>query len=437
LKKLLCKKLLLSNTLSIMKTWDSASDNFRDRQQSKSVIHSDTQVDWPLIAEVLENFPFIQSDSMPCIKRDDMTDVINPNLVQCNQPYERKGEPNPEIGVCFKATCRDFYNKDSTQTVVSIIIALNGLLDIIETSDWTDNCCGHNSDAQEIIDSIDFGFLLFYTVELTLNFYAHFFWDFWRKTKWNWFDFTVILASWLPAQNLAAIRLLRTLRLTRIIGKCGSFTFIIKTLRRSMTGVAALLALLFGITIIYAILGVGLFGEASDKFEDFFTTFWTLFVTLNGESWPDFAEPLIDEFWYTQLYFGTFIITISILVLNMIIAVFIQKTAEVLNEQRDKMGSKSLKGNPRFEFDILLIPDSVSINNGSVDINLKDVKHCVFMLFDWEKRSIISTLECRNGVNLILTSNGFRSLVRPICEGNLQKVRSLLRTMMGQYKKPT
>jgi len=51
-----------------------------------------------------------------------------------------------------------------------------------------------------------------------------------------------------------------------------------------MVGVAGLLTLLVSITTIYAILGVGLFGEVSDEFEDFFTTFWTLFITLNGES---------------------------------------------------------------------------------------------------------------------------------------------------------
>jgi len=419
-----------------MNKWATMSENMQDQHHSKALVHGVGQVDWPVNAKVLENYPFIQNDSMPRIKRNDITDGINPNIVQYNQPYESKGESNPETGIRFRAAFRNFYNKNSTQAIVSIIIVLNGLLYIIQTTAWTDNCCVRNSDAQEIVDLIDFGFLLFYTIELTLNFYAHFFWDFWRTTKWNWFDFTVILASWLPAQNLAAIRLLRTLRLIRISGRCGSFAFIIKTLRKSMTGVASLLGLLVGITVIFAILGVGLFGEVSDKFEDFFTTLWTLFITLNGESWPEFAEPLIDEFWYTRLYFGTFLITISVIVLNMIIAVFIQKTAEVLNEQRDKMCSKSLKGTPRDEFDVLSIRDSVAVS-GSVDFNQKEVKRCIFVLFDWENQNAISTLECRNGVSLLLTSNGFRSLARPIRAGNLQMVRSLLRTMMGQYKKPT
>lgn len=85
-------------------------------------------------------------------------------------------------------------------------------------------------------------------------------------------------------ENLAVIRLLRTLRLFRISGKLGSFAFIMKTLRKSMGSVATLFSLLVGFMTIYAVLGVGLFGEVSDEFEDFFIAFWTLFITLNGES---------------------------------------------------------------------------------------------------------------------------------------------------------
>jgi len=342
-----------------------------------------------------------------------------------------KGDPDPEIRKGFRAIFRDIYDSDTTQTIVSIIILLNGILYIIQTGDWTDNCCVHNSDAQELVEYIDLGFLLLYTIELSLNVYSHFFWEFWRKTKWNWFDFLVILASWIPVQNLAAIRLLRTLRLVRLNGKLGSFAFIIKTLRRSMLGVATLLALLVGITIIYAILGVRLFGEVSDKFEDFFTTTWTLFITMSGESWPDFAEHLIEEFWYATLYFGTFIVAESVIVLNMVIAVFIEKTAEVLRELKDGKRRKSAKGDSSHEFDVLPIPFSVTVNDGSVDVNSKDVRRCVLVLFNWESQNIISSLECRNGVNLILTNNWFPRIAKPILEGNLLHFQSVLRTSIG------
>jgi len=244
--------------------------------------------------------------------------------------------------ISIRAWLREFYSKEITQMIVSVIIILNGVMYVIQTSKWSETCCVDNEDAQNIFDSVDFCFLLLYTVELSFNFYAHFFWEFWRKTKWNWFDAVVILASWFPWENLAVIRLLRTLRLTRVSGRVKSFTFVVETLQKSIAGIGTLMAMLVGFVTIYAVLGVGLFSENSDQFEDFFTATWTLFITLNGESWPDFAEPLIDEYWYTKLYFGTFIITVSVVILNMIIAVFIEKTAEVWYRKREKVSGNNI-----------------------------------------------------------------------------------------------
>jgi len=204
-----------------------------------------------------------------------------------------------------------------------------------------------------------------------------------------------------------------------------------------MTGVATLFALLVGITIIYAILGVGLFGEASDRFKDFFTATWTLFITLNGESWPDFAEPLVGEFWYTTWYFGTFIVIVSVVVLNMIIAVFIEKTAEVLREQRVETLAENGKSDPRDEYDVLSILDSTTLNDGTGDFDWKDLQRCVFVLFGWESQNVISTLASRKGVQLLLTKSGFRSLSKPILEGNLLLVQSLLRTLKRDGTKQT
>jgi len=367
------------------------------------------------------------SYSIPYIMQHNMANEVNLNRIQHHHPFEIKAVPDAKIRKDFRARFRDFYGKDTTQAVVSIIILLNGLLYIVQTGDWTDNCCVHNSNAQELVEYFDFGFLLLYTIELSLNFYSHFFWQFWTKTKWNSFDLIVILVSWLPAQNLAAIRLFRVLRLIRLSGRLGSFAFIIKTLRKSMAGITSLLTLLLGVMIIYAILGVGIFGEVSDKFKDFFTAMWTLFITLNGESWPGFAEPLIDQFWYTTLFFGSFIITVSIIVLNMIIAVFIEKTAEVLREQRDETCKKIANSAPGNKSDQLPNPGSATIYDGTVDFNWKEVQHCVFVLLGWESQNLISRLEGRRGVNQLLTSNGLRSLSKPIREGNVMLVQSLLR----------
>jgi len=393
-------------------------DNFypKDRRQSNSVVDSLPPEDWQVNPKVLERNPFIGSNAPKS--------EITLSRVEYH-PSGFKGESDKPISKGFRARFREFYDKDSTQTVVSIIIILNGILYVIQTAAWTKHCCVHNQEAQRVVEWIDFCFLLFYTVELSLNFYAHFFWGFWTKSSWNWFDFIVILGSWIPAQNLAAIRLLRTLRLVRISGRLGPFAFIMKTLRKSMSGVGTLLALLIGFMTIYAVLGVGLFGEESDKFDDFFTAWWTLFITLNGESWPDFSEPLLGEFWYTPVYFGTFIVTVSVIVLNMVIAVFIEKTAEVLRERNIEM-RKNRKNGQTAEFNVdPILPSTVEERNG---FNQKEVRRCVLQLFHWESKNSISRSQCNHAIQRILTTDGFLRLARPIVEGRLQLVLSLLQS---------
>merc|ERR1712173_120971 len=91
------------------------------------------------------------------------------------------------------------------------------------------------------------------------------------RTRWNLFDLIIIGASWIPADtSMAAIRLLRILRLVRITGRLKSFQLILKTLRASLVGIGSLLLLLLGIMTLYAILGTGLFGQKSELFGDFF-----------------------------------------------------------------------------------------------------------------------------------------------------------------------
>jgi len=81
----------------------------------------------------------------------------------------------------------------------------------------------------------------------------------------------------------------------------------------------------------------------------------------------------------------------------MVIAVFIEKSAEVLRERRET-----------FIF------------------NQNEVQRCVLQLFNWESQNLISRLECNHAVNRVLSTSGFQRLARPILEGRLKLVQSLL-----------
>jgi len=268
---------------------------------------------------------------------------------------------------------------------------------------------------------------------------------------WNWFDLVVILISWIPNPHLAVMRLIRILRLVRISGRVQSFAFVVETLQKSISCIGALIIMLVGFVMIFAVLGVGLFRDNSEQFRDFFSAMWTLFITLNGESWPDFAEPLIERYWYTQLYFGTFIITVTLVALNMIISVFIEKMAEVTSKRTNKMlgieeggpfknstDDRVVSRNGRHHERIAYLSNNGSseVHNSTTSLSGEErcifnravVQQCIFLLFKWQNQKLISRQECSRGISRILTVRGFRSLAKHILEKQLQYVKLLLRT---------
>jgi len=263
--------------------------------------------------------------------------LVDPDLNSFRETeYTRAGKVRMKV--------RYIYEQNWIQTLVIVIICINGLLYIVQATNWNRYCCINNVEATRLINEIDDWLLYFYTLELCVNFYAHFFYKFW-ESRWNKFDVVVIGASWIPMDsNVAAIRmsrLLRTLRLVRIGGRVEAFKVIIVTLQNSLNGVWTLMFLLAGLMTIYAILGVALFGEDSGYFRDFINAIWTLFVTVNGENWPDIMKDIQEDHWYTTLYFGSFIVIAGMIIMNMIVAVFILQMGKAM---RDRGKRVSVRG---------------------------------------------------------------------------------------------
>jgi len=265
--------------------------------------------------------------------------LVDPDLNSFRESeYTRAGKLRMKV--------RYTYEKNWVPTLVIVIICFNGLLYIVQSTNWNRYCCVHNEQATKKIDQIDEWLLRFYTLELCVNFYAHFFYQFWQS-RWNIFDVVVIGASWIPMDsNVAAIRmsrLLRTLRLVRIGGRVESFKIIIVTLQNSLNGVWTLMFLLAGLMTIYAILGVALFGKDSAYFQDFINAIWTLFVTVNGEYWPEIMDDILEDHWYTTLYFGSFIVIAGMIIMNMIVAVFILQMGKAMREKGKRVSMRGDK----------------------------------------------------------------------------------------------
>jgi len=103
----------------------------------------------------------------------------------------------------------------------------------------------------------------------------------------------------------------------------------------------------------------------------------------------------------------------------MILAVFIQKTAEVLREHNDEKLRKRAMRNHHEKFDKHPTPDLATVCDGILDLDWKEMQLCVFVLFFWENQNINSRLECTKGLNKIIRNDRFHSMAKAIRRGDV------------------
>ena len=179
------------------------------------------------------------------------------------------------------------------------------------------------------------------------------------KDPWNVFDFTIVVVCFLPvdAQYAAVLRLARVLRALRLISTVPQLQLLVGSLVKSlpsMVYVGILLALMF---YIYAVMGVFLWRDNDPvHFRDLQTSMLSLFRVVTLEDWTDVmyiqmwgserypfsegdlaahegqfnskASPIIGA-----LYFVSFVLLGTMIMLNLFIGVIIKSMEEAQDEQ--------------------------------------------------------------------------------------------------------
>ncbi len=154
---------------------------------------------------------------------------------------------------------------------------------------------------------------------------------------WNVFDFLIVLLCFLPASGpfAAVLRLSRVIRLLRLVSALPKLQLLVGALLKSLSAmgyVSLLLALMF---YIYAVAGVHLFGQADPG--DFGTlpaALFTLFQIVTLDNWGDafsrvaLAAPGI----VVTLYFVTFIVLGTMIILNLFIGIVMNSMSEMHRE---------------------------------------------------------------------------------------------------------
>ncbi len=168
------------------------------------------------------------------------------------------------------------------------------------------------------------------------------------KDGWNNFDFMLVAISWIPTggvfSSFRAFRVLRALRALRLVTKLEKLRIIVQAIIESIPNVGWASVLLLLLFYIFSIMGTTMFSEA---FPEFFgsigKSMYSLFQIMTLESWSmGIARPVIAEFPFAWMYFISFILVSSFIVMNVIVGIVVNAISELSAQaKQDKLSEAS------------------------------------------------------------------------------------------------
>ena len=160
------------------------------------------------------------------------------------------------------------------------------------------------------------------------------------RDGWNVFDFSIIVFSLLPATGGFAViaRLARLMRLLRLVSAVPELRLIVSTLVRSIPGMLHIVALMSLMVYIYAIIGYQLFHEHDpEHWRNLGISLLSLFRVVTLEDWTDIMYKAMEYHPLTWMYFVSFVIFGTFVVINLFIAVVINNLDEAKQERLRKL----------------------------------------------------------------------------------------------------
>ena len=213
------------------------------------------------------------------------------------------------------------------QYAILVLIVLNALSLGLETIN------GLSAQTKQLLEDFDTFALYVYVIELTLKHIAQGF-KFW-KDGWNIFDFVIVAIAFIPAgSSLSVFRGLRILRVLRLVSTIRPLKIIVVSLLKAIPSIGWLILLVLINIYLYAVIGTNFFGE---RFPEFFgsleNSFFTLFQIMTLESWSmGIARPILQEFDYAYVYFVSFILINTFVMLNLFVGVIVNAMSNIDNE---------------------------------------------------------------------------------------------------------
>lgn len=219
------------------------------------------------------------------------------------------------------------------QTSVTVVIIFSSLLVGISTYDVDETIL-------RILFFGDWFVTIFFVVEILIRFFSEERKKDFFKDGWNIFDSIIVTASLIPAgagSSVMVLRLLRLARLLRVISFIPELRFVIEALIESLKKSIYVLILIFILLYIYGVAGVILFESIEGgRFEDLGEAMLTLIQIMTLSSWETVMLPVMEVYPTSWIYFISFVIFSSIIVLNLFIAILV----DVVSERRKRLSAE-------------------------------------------------------------------------------------------------
>ena len=222
--------------------------------------------------------------------------------------------------------CARIANSQRFQTFIFGVIVANAITLGLGTYEWSRTV----DDTITVVDEV---FLGIFVVELVIRIAAYgrrpqdFF-----KSGWNVFDFVVIGAAFLPGvrENVTLLRLVRLLRVVRLVSVMPDLRILVRAIARSLPPIASLGLLTLLLMYVYGMVGWILFGDQDpEQWGNIGQAILSLFQILTLENWPDFLEAGQAIHPASWIFFVSYVLIASFLVINVLIAIIINSMEEV------------------------------------------------------------------------------------------------------------
>ncbi|HEY7729602.1 MAG TPA: ion transporter [Gaiellaceae bacterium] len=218
------------------------------------------------------------------------------------------------------------------QVAVVVAILANALLLGLETYD------GIEDRYAGALNALNDAFLLLFTVEILIRIlaYGRRPWAYFRS-GWNVFDFVVVGLAYLPfvRESVTLLRLARALRVARLITVLPELRVVIGGLVRSVAPLMSVALLTFFLLYMYGMVGWLWFGDHDpENFGNIGRAMLTLFQLLTLEGWNEVLDTELEYSRWSWIYFVSFILVASFMVLNLVIAIVLNSVEEAREDER-------------------------------------------------------------------------------------------------------